>query len=350
VSRTRFPRLPSRLVPAPLIAVALAAAMTAPPASAQTVSASFTWSPQRPLSLWAVTFTSTSSTTGAGNGIASQSWDLDGNGTYEGPSGATAVRSFSRPGRYPVGLRVVDTGGRSSEATAIVRVGNRRPIASIARFPQQPHTGEAVTFFSTSVDQDGSIESQAWDLDSDGSFDDGKNTLASRTFTAAGVYTVRLRVTDDSGSSHEATQTFTVVDPVAGPLVLLQGGTRASLLSPFPIVRMSGTVGGRGTRVRILSVQAPPLARVQVSCKGRGCPFRRRGRTVSARKRTGSPLRFRQFRGRLLRPGARVSVFVTASGAIGKYTRFRVRGGRPPARADRCLAPGSRVPMRCPAG
>ena len=45
-----------------------------------------------------------------------------------------------------------------------------------------------------------------------------------------------------------------------------------------------------------------------------------------------------------------VRVFVTKPGTIGKYTRIRIRGGKPPARADRCLPPSSWTPMKCPAG
>jgi PKD domain len=335
---------------ASLIAAALAAVLMVPSAGAApaAVSASFTVTPKAPLSLWPVTFTSTSSATGNGNAIASQTWDLDGNGTFEGPQAPTASRSFPVPGAFQVGLRVVDTKGHSSVAVATVQVGNRRPIASIARFPDEPHTGEPVTFFSTSIDQDGAIGSQAWDLDSDGKFDDGKNTLASRAFTTAGVYTVRMQVADNSGASHEATHTFAVTDPPPA-LTASQAGP-ARLMSPFPIVRLAGDVRRRGIRVRLLTVQAPVRAKVKITCRGSGCPFRSRSRTVGASKRDASPLRFRQFRTRLLRPGASVQVFVTSRNAIGKYTRFSVRRGKPPSRRDRCLAPGRTAPMTCPGG
>jgi hypothetical protein len=337
---------------ASLIVAALAAVLMVPSAGAApaAVSASFTITPNAPLSLWPVTFSSTSSATGKGNAIASQTWDLDGNGTFEGPQAPAASRSFPVPGAFQVGLRVVDTKGNSSVAVGTVHVGNRRPIASIARFPQEPRTGETVTFFSTSIDQDGAIKSQAWDIDSDGKFDDGNETLASRAFTTAGVYTVRLRVTDNSGSSHDTTHTFAVTDSPSAPTSSQSGPVEARLMSPFPIVRLAGDVKRRGIRVRLLTVQAPVRAKVRVSCSGRGCPFRSRSRTVGASKRDASPLRFRQFRTRLLRPGASVQVFVNRRDAIGKYTRFSVRRGKPPARRDRCLAPGRTAPMTCPQG
>jgi hypothetical protein len=38
---------------------------------------------------------------------------------------------------------------------------------------------------------------------------------------------------------------------------------------------------------------------------------------------------------------------VRQAGKIGKYTRFLIRAGKPPARIDRCLIPGRRRPVRC---
>ncbi len=344
-SRRALPAVAASLIAAALAAVLMVPSAGAAPAS---VSASFTFTPKAPLSLWPVIFTSTSSATGNGNAIVSQSWDLDGNGTFEGPQAPTASRSFPGPGAFQVRLLVVDTKGNSSVAVANVPVGNRRPIASIARFPEEPHTGEPVTFFSTSIDQDGAIGSQAWDLDSDGAFDDGRNTIATRAFTTAGVYTVRLQVADNSGSSHETTHTFAVTDPPPA-LTASQAGS-ARLMSPFPIVRLAGDLRRRGIRVRLLTVQAPVRAKVKIRCSGRGCPFRSRSRTVGASKRDASPLRFRQFRTRVLRPGASVQVFVSGADAIGKYTRFSVRRGKPPSRRDRCLAPGRTTPLTCPQG
>lgn len=56
----------------------------------------------------------------------------------------------------------------------------------------------------------------------------------------------------------------------------------------------------------------------------------------------------RRFAYRVLRPGAVVRISITKRGAIGKYTRLRIRKGRPPSRIDRCLLPGGTRPVRCP--
>jgi len=51
---------------------------------------------------------------------------------------------------------------------------------------------------------------------------------------------------------------------------------------------------------------------------------------------------------RLLRPGVVIRVLITRTDSIGKYTRFKILSGKPPARVDRCLNPGSSRPVACP--
>jgi hypothetical protein len=50
-----------------------------------------------------------------------------------------------------------------------------------------------------------------------------------------------------------------------------------------------------------------------------------------------------------LRKGATLRVYITRKGVIGKYTRFRIRVNKAPARLDACLpASGSTRPRKCP--
>jgi hypothetical protein len=102
-------------------------------------------------------------------------------------------------------------------------------------------------------------------------------------------------------------------------------------------------------------VDAPPDSTITVRCGGRRCPTRRLTKVTSARptdnqraRSAGQVIRFRRFERRLLRVGVKVEVFVTKSGMVGKYTRFKIKKGRPPARIDRCLAPGTTKPTLCP--
>jgi hypothetical protein len=59
-------------------------------------------------------------------------------------------------------------------------------------------------------------------------------------------------------------------------------------------------------------------------------------------------VRIRRLEGRLLRAGSVLRVFVSSVDDVGKYTRFRIRGGKPPLRRDRCILPDSLSPISCP--
>jgi hypothetical protein len=111
-------------------------------------------------------------------------------------------------------------------------------------------------------------------------------------------------------------------------------------MSPFPVVRVSGTYTRWGAVFRRVSVSAPRGATITVNCRGPGCPFSRRVRIVRV-------VRLRSLE-RAFRAGARLEIRVTKPGVVGKYTRVRIRAGRPPTRQDRCVMPGSWRPVRCP--
>jgi len=297
-------------------------------ARAQQPSASFTISPASPQTLETVTFTSTSSGV-----IEPQLWDLDGDGGYDDATGPVAQRTFPLAGVYSVSLHVIDGVGGQATVTSEVTVRNRAPSASFLYGPGSPMTGDRIVFASTSSDPDGPIVSEQWDLDGDGAFDDSGGTIASTTFSKAGVHLVRLVVADRDGAVAVASASITVRDR---PL---------QLLSSFPVVRFSGRVTSRGTRIRSLTVNTPVGTHVRVRCRGPGCPFR----LITKRAAGASRLvTVRRLQGRLLLPGAVVKVWVTRPNRIGKYVRFRIRSGKPPDRADRCVRSGARLPIRCP--
>lgn len=69
---------------------------------------------------------------------------------------------------------------------------------------------------SASKDADGAIQAYAWNF-GDGGIATG--ATASRTYAAAGTYSVTLTVTDDRGGSTAITQQVTVARPAAAPVV-----------------------------------------------------------------------------------------------------------------------------------
>jgi PKD repeat protein len=306
--------------------------------------ASFTYSPAQPSSGAKVAFTSTSSD--PDGKITAYYWDLDNDGQFDDGGARTMTRTFASPGRYTVGLRVKDDKGAVSETSRVVPVGNVAPGASFAMSPEAPLTGDTVTFFSTATDPDGPIASQAWDLDGDGAFDDGAGVLVTRKFTDPGMYVVSLRVTDADGAVDTASKTLVVLRDD-----LIVRGQRIALMNPFPVVRITGTITARGVRLRRFTVTAPKGAKITVRCRGKRCPRRslvRRARAPAPFAHSARLVRFRRLERRLLPAGITVQVFVTKRGVIGKYTRFRIRKGHSPTRADRCLTPGSMHPIRCP--
>jgi glucose/arabinose dehydrogenase/putative cell wall-binding protein len=80
--------------------------------------------------------------------------------------------------------------------------GNQPPVARVSATPSSGPAPLAVTFDASASTDDRPVTelSYAWDLDGDGSFDDGTGVTAQRTY-APGTVTVRVRVTDASGSS-----------------------------------------------------------------------------------------------------------------------------------------------------
>ena len=222
--------------------------------------------------------------------------------------------------------------------TRNVTVANRLPTAAFTFFPASPLTDDPVTFTSTSTDPEGPIASQVWDLDGDGQFDDGATPSGARRFPAPGSYSVGLRVVDADGAESSVRQAVAILP------------RPPALLSPFPVVRLLGTVSESGTRVRLLTVRAPRPSRIEIRCRGRGCPRargKRRRATASVRVRRVGPVRFRRLE-RRLGVGAVLTVRVTKGArTVGKYTRFRIRRHSPPARKDLCVMPAPRRLIRC---
>jgi PKD repeat protein len=112
-----------------------------------------------------------------------------------------------------------------------------------------------VTFTDASTDSDGTIASRGWDTDNDGAFDDGTGTTASRTFTSAGTYTVRLQVTDDDGAPATTTRQVTVSDSPPPPPPPPPPGNLVA--NPSFEVNTVGWSGYQGSLTREAQVGAP---------------------------------------------------------------------------------------------
>jgi hypothetical protein len=189
-----------------------------------------------------------------------------------------------------------------------------------------------------------------------------------------GAYVFRVRATDGAGNQASATRAFTVdtvphapapesprpdpTPPVTPPVTtpatppVTPAPSEPRLLSPFPVVRISGTLTSTGARIRLLSVRAPSgaLVRITVSpaCSGKRRSSRR-CRVLQAAGTVGrsSVIGFRGL-ARAYRSGTVIVVRVWHADQIGKYTRFTIVRGKAPRRVDQCLVPEATSGSRCP--
>jgi hypothetical protein len=67
------------------------------------------------------------------------------------------------------------------------------------------------------------------------------------------------------------------------------------LMQPFPVVRIASTDTASGIRLSLLRVLAPAGARIDVECKGRGCPAKSESRIATVGKVGAAPVEFRRF-------------------------------------------------------
>jgi PKD repeat protein len=162
--------------------------------------ASFTNAPSNPVVGELVTFTSTSAD--PDGIIVDYDWDTDNDGSFDDGDDVSATGTFSgTPGPRTVSLRVDDDDGATRTVSRTISVAaNGAPTAAFSASTTTPDTGQTVTLTSTSSDPEGRLASQQWDLDNDGSYDDGTGGTASVSFPNNGTRRVSLRVTDSGGT------------------------------------------------------------------------------------------------------------------------------------------------------
>jgi glucose/arabinose dehydrogenase len=147
---------------------------------------------------------------------------LKGAGGHPAPG---QIRTFVAAAANPVNLETGPGGDlfyADFDGGTIRRISytaaNQAPTAVATATPTSGSAPLTVNFDGTgSSDPDGDTLAYAWDLDGDNAYDDSTATRPSYTYTAAGSYAAKLRVTDPGGLSGTATVTVTVggVSPTA---------------------------------------------------------------------------------------------------------------------------------------
>jgi PKD repeat protein len=130
-------------------------------------------------------------------------------------NGASAAHAYAKAGTYTVTVTVSDNLGATGSAQAQLKVTNRAPVAKINLSATSLWLGNSLSVNSNgSFDPDGTIVSTRI------AFGDGTSVAAAsgtRTYLAAGTYTVTITVTDDMGASSSASATVVVT---AGGVVI----------------------------------------------------------------------------------------------------------------------------------
>jgi chitodextrinase len=134
----------------------------------------------------------------------------------DGSSGSDPVLShvYQSAGAYTVQLTVTDDSGRQGSAFVAIQVASNPgdqadPVASFIMTPRRGKAPLAVALdASGSSDPAGTIQSFAWDF-GDGTSGSGRKT--SHEYSAAGKFTIRLKITDDRGLSSTAAKLLQVV-------------------------------------------------------------------------------------------------------------------------------------------
>lgn len=111
------------------------------------------------------------------------------------------------------------------------------------------------------------------------------------------------------------------------------------LLSPFPLVHTAGYFSRSRTTFTRFTVKAPRGTKVASACKKARCRF-------SKKLRTAKTVHLRKLE-RTFKAGTRIRLRLTKGETIGKYVEIRIRRGKRPLRADRCVEPGRARPVSC---
>lgn len=194
------------------------------------------------------TFDASGSTDGDGS-ITSYEWTFSDGEEAGGPA---PQKEFAESGTYDVTLTVTDDGGLTSSTTQQVSVvkPNVPPTAS---FTTQCVYLDCAFDGSASTDDDGTIETYAWD------FGDGETSEEDdpiHTYEEPGRYTVTLVVTDDDGETAETSSARWVVGEPAPSTVSYVGGAVSQGNASTPNVTTPSTVLDGHRMILLLTVNS----------------------------------------------------------------------------------------------
>jgi len=215
---------------------------------------SFTFTPSAPQVRTPVAFDASATTD---EGVACPSctfrWDF---GDSTTGTGIFATHEFQTAGNFQVRLTVTDIRGASAQTARPVPVAfGQAPTAAFTFSPSSPAIGQLINFTAEAsrAAPGRRIVSYDWNF---GTGRTATGVTTSKAYDAAGMYTVTLTVTDDTGQQGTVSQQVTVGAAGTGPTAALivspgQGSTSTNFFfdasgsrpGPSPIVEYRFTFG-----------------------------------------------------------------------------------------------------------
>jgi PKD repeat protein len=146
--------------------------------------------------------------------IVSYLWSF-GDGTNA--TGVSVSHSYTRSGRYNVGLWIKDDDNASSSMQKTINI-NSPPIAAFAFDRSYPSKDDIVNFdASRSYDPDGSIKDYQWSY-GDGKVENGGSAFSSHRYQRDGNYTIKLTLTDDKNLKDSQSLNISVKTEIRPPI------------------------------------------------------------------------------------------------------------------------------------
>jgi hypothetical protein len=174
------------------------------------------------------------------------------------------------------------------------------------------------------------------------SFGDGATApggAVTHAFGSRGAFDVSVTATDGVGNASSATRPILVGRRAKGKRI------RSAVLATWG-------VSDRDIYLLRLKVKGvPKRTKVQLRCKGKRCPFKRKS---SQQRRKRSITLFREIKAasavgkkqRSFRAGQRLELRITKRKFIGKVVRYKLKAGKIPSGRQLCLKPGGKKPRR----
>ncbi|MBI2638032.1 PKD domain-containing protein [Candidatus Peregrinibacteria bacterium] len=179
--------------------------------------------------------------------ILSYDWNFDDGATARGNP---QTHTFTDLGNFKVKLTITlkektTQKEQTVEFTRDVTIQNKTADVLIKADPQKGVAPLAVDFDgSDSKSPNGEITAYAWDLDEDGTFDDGDEATATYIYEKVGTYKVSLRVTDSTGAlATNSIEIEVTVPDTPVPAITVEGveGDELELNKPYVFSGASST-------------------------------------------------------------------------------------------------------------